>query len=356
MGDLKAGIYFASPFWLPCQSSADLLCAYSDGPACIDDLPADVLAGILALLPLSKSKVALQGVSHLWKTVLQTQSAHSIETKVQDQCLPSSPHLPLAEGGISKVARGLLDALVYCATAAEDSLEWLPLSLKALKISGNQTLVACPLLPNLRKLAIETDCGFSPMCDLSSVFPNVESVSATTDAQMDRATGDYIYDEGEMINQIMDKIEDLEHLKQVKISSGTIPDFYGPAGCRVKAHKLLSTEDDSYNIPEGMALHLQHFEMSLCDITFSHGLDLDGFANCSFLESICIEPTGVRDLFCIWKLNGFKHLPALCQSVEVKLGHHMDFVALPTVDLEDTIGWRITVKSTQNVLFTRILE
>lgn len=298
-----------------------------------------MLAGILANLPFSKSKVALQGVSHQWRSVLQLRSAHSVETLDSDECLPCSPHLPQTKGGVSKVAKGLLEALVACHIQDEGSLEWLPLNLEALKICLHHKLEGCPSLLKLREVSL-VDI-YDPIPPLGLLFPNLESVNVE---MMD------IEDE-ETVREVMANIEVLLLVRSIRMLAGAIPDFQGHPDCRISFRKTFSTENESYVIPEGLARNLCDMDVSLTDENMAAGVDLGAFANCKRMEvleiSVCSNETDMD-----WEIIGWEKLPIVCTCVIVDV-LEPSHDRLPRVQMHSLVGWKADVESKRSARFTR---
>lgn len=301
-----------------------------------------MLAGILANLPFSKSKVALQGVSHQWKSVLQLRSAHSVETWEIDECLPPSPHLPQGDGGISKVAMGLLDALAACNIRdREGSLEWLPLNLEALKVCKSLALEGCPSLPKLRMATFWDvyDC----LPPLIPLFPNLESV------YVDMTYIEY----EEIVRDVMANIEVLPLVRSIKMYAGAIIDLQGHSDCRISFRKTFTTENPSYVIPEGLALNLYDMDLGLDVENMAEGVDLSAFAGCKVLrnlESTVYTDEGGDGID--WRVFGWEKLPAVCSSVTVNL-LDPDHDRLPEVNLHSMVGWKADVESESSAIFTR---
>lgn len=55
-------------------------------------IPDEVLANILAGIPLGEHKVGMQAVSKQWERVLQMKEAHSLKTRKQDEGMPAAPN------------------------------------------------------------------------------------------------------------------------------------------------------------------------------------------------------------------------------------------------------------------------
>lgn len=72
--------------------------AESFSPETMDQLPLEVFAAILAKVPFGKCKVEMQFVNRLWRDVLRSREAHSVETWAEDKKIWSDPTIVLEDG------------------------------------------------------------------------------------------------------------------------------------------------------------------------------------------------------------------------------------------------------------------
>lgn len=64
----------------------------SRATAGLSAFPDEVLAKVLAGVPLGKHKVGMQAVSKQWERVLHMKEAHSMKTRSQDEGMPAAPN------------------------------------------------------------------------------------------------------------------------------------------------------------------------------------------------------------------------------------------------------------------------
>lgn len=259
------------------------------------DLPDEVLAAVLARVPLGKPKVAMQAVSKQWQRVLQIRSAHSLETWTEDDGMPATPNMVSPEGTF-RVAKGLLDALVCYRVLEPSDILAVPVQLEALYIE--RTASACSVLPHLK----EFDCP-SVAHPLSLVFPHLEVIDFQC-RSVDR-----------QVAEVMQDLENIPSLQNVRVNSPFLVDFHGPAGCGVDIGFLMFPSLDKYNIPAGLASHLVRARVYCAPLTaegaISGEYDLANFSNCTHLDSIVLE-LGER---CWWDhahIKGIDKVPVSC--------------------------------------------
>lgn len=288
------------------------------------DLPDEVLAMVLARIPLGKGKVALQCVSKQWQRVLQLRSAHSIGTFGEDEGMPPAPNVAIGDRGPSRISEALLNALVcYTINDVSNFLVGLPPQLEALKVI--YVPHTCQSLLHLKRLECTSfDRQIFP------VFPNLEELTI----------GFWDID-----GAVMADIQNLRSLRVLDVCTGHILEFLGPPGCNV--HYLVSRDNliRVGDIPGGLAARLKSFEICVCDIdkTLVDGdMDLAAFAECPLLEKIVVSTKdGNR-----WHrafVSGLDQLPAACSTVVLLARIESRFnPVLPYV--QPVAGWQTVVE------------
>lgn len=218
-----------------------------------------------------------------------------------------------------------------CSTFEEEtSLAWLPLTLQTLTVRSS--LTTCPRLPSLQEINILCWGDIPPLGDL---FPNLVEVNIDMTDE----------DQAVYVSQAMASIATLPRVRIVRVHAGAFPDFVAPGDFRVTSfNKQFSANPNKFEIPAGLALHVEHLSLSLSEDSLARGFDLSVYAHCKVLTSFNITAMGdgsdgrLDD----WEISGFENLPASCKSVRVWLVERQ-FDRLPLLDLQYLIGWRIDV-------------
>lgn len=192
----------------------------------IGDLPDEVLAGILALVPFSKNKVGVQCVCKNWLRILQTQEAHSTDTLWEDESLQcqEDPTLAVEKNGVltKLLSEAFMDALACLKFESkvpreQDGSGGLP--------SWQAQHLQLLHVVQMRQILLETN-----------------------------------------LRRLFQELEHLPNLKLVQvIASGGIVDFSGPYDCHVDnaLDFFHSREDPSSRlwVPWGMAGHLRNLSL-----------------------------------------------------------------------------------------------
>lgn len=314
--------------------------ASRDTPQAMSNLPDEVLAKILARVPLGKSKVAMQSVAKQWQRVLHLRAAHSIDTFDEDEGMPATPNMVTPTRATPRVSPGLLNALIcYRVTSPEpwQSLAGLPSGLGVLGIERVPSV--SPMFLCVRKLECTTvDVPLSPL------FPNLEEVKFG-------AIGD---DNSAKLPAVMSDLQGLPNLRRVFVrTTKSFVDFHGPPGCRVH-YSICGPRLDV--VPEGLARHIDELVIRCY---WSHGsrgnkVDLAAVAGCSLLQKIQIIAGGEfmgghRPLL----ICGLGKLPASCMTVLANvIGFDAEAGKLPMVYPEN--GWQINVDRVNSELMLRL--
>lgn len=185
-------------------------------------LPSDLKCKILALLPVSRSKLALRFVAKEWAAILDSPAAHGEEIGRLDlEDIPSRHLLPVKALDFGSSLR---------------SLEELPMNNILLELSGSlafeeDAFNAYPEFRSLRKLSLllrdsnNFPPTLAPPLDPSR-FPSLEClVICTLPGQ----------DESEALQSLFGRLQEFQILRRVEYETRRLFDVDVPQGCSVKA-------------------------------------------------------------------------------------------------------------------------
>lgn len=325
-------------------------------PADIDSLPDEVLAKILAKVPLSVEKIGYQGLSRQWRRVLCSGAAHSLDTWEEDEPLICNPLVPTGAGGALQPPQILQSLVAYkisdTASRGSGQRVWLPQQLQALRLP--ETNVRVSNLPRLRIL------------ETSSLVKNMRTRFRALERFEWR--GEEL-DPGEA-DVLLSDLGKLENIRYVSISAsgmGFKASFGGPPECRISYTTSFNNNEDFTFIPDCLKMHLESYHADFLWAAFeedygheflqgmSQGMEdslemgFRGVRDCCHLKSIQLTYTD-SDTVEIFEsvevgVGGFSNLPASCQSVvlpsSVSLGAH------------DLVGWRCVEHDAESVEFVR---
>lgn len=235
----------------------------------LSDLPDELLAGILAKVPFSKSKVAAQSVCKLWQNVLQTSAAHSVDTLEEDSSVEfvKDPTLVVQRDGFAtqRLASQLAASLACLKLKEENNMPWFDASSFAFTEYPEW-------LPQMKQILQVIDLSAYSLAEYDAIV-------------------------------LFHELESLVNLRfvKVKINGVNVVDFNGPKDCKVsyEINFFYENSEDPYStlleVPDGMAKHLQTLRLydpwimqEEVDNPVEH-VDLGSLANCAVLERIDID-------------------------------------------------------------------
>lgn len=151
----------------------------------METLSTDLMCLVLAKVPMSRSKVAMQLVRKAWQAALCSPAAHSVDTRGEDETLPYSGAVLVDGLARPSVSAGIIASLAHCTVEydADDEdphphqipgrtpASWLPAGLRSLTCNC-VPWEAIPVLPRLTHLRARVyDAGDY---DLAAKLPKLE--------------------------------------------------------------------------------------------------------------------------------------------------------------------------------------
>lgn len=330
----------------------------------MEDFSTDVLALILAKIPLSKGKIQLQLVCKHWCFVLHQPAATSPDTYEDDESFPR----PLSPGIANALSWLKLSSTVV-------SMAWLPPQLQALSVI--ELLEDCPVLPRVKHLFLNDIMPDNPAVSLAKLFPNLETVCfeqrysifpEDEDDAEDEEDWDMLHaNSAEASVRLRSMLRDLESLSKIRyisVEASQFVDFNGPPNCRV-SHKFCTGLSDAFifptGVPEGLSKHLKSFTFGNFDNVFVWRYEtvfsLQFLESCVYLEKVALlfPDPGIQDDFhgTIGTLvTGLDTLPESCQEVT------LEFVCQSTdkqpAMVKHAYGWDMTMPEPDFVEFRRV--